>query len=74
MLPNFKSLQYLDWRTCKNRLLIGIGEAQHLMLDLGRKLTVEQVIGEAGEIAAVVVELGQDFSQLCSPSTIHSRP
>ena len=58
----------------KNRLLIGIGKAQHLMLDLGRKLAVEQVIGEAGEIAAVVVELGQDFSQLCSPSTIRPRP
>ena len=40
----------------KNCLLIGIGKAQHLMLDLGRKLAVEQVIGEAGEIAAVVVE------------------
>ena len=58
----------------KNCLLIGIGKAQHLMLDLGRKLAVEQVIGDAGEIAAVVVELGQDFSQLCSPSTIRPRP
>ena len=42
----------------KNCLLIGIGKAQHLVLDLSRKLAVEQVIGEAGEIAAVVVELG----------------
>ena len=53
----------------KNGLLIGIGKAQHLMLYLGRKLAVEQVIAEAGEAATVVVELGQDFSQFCFPST-----
>ena len=58
----------------KNRLLIGIGKAQHLMLDLGRKLTAEQVTAEAGEVATVVVELGQDFSQLCFPSTVRPRP
>jgi len=46
----------------KNRLLIGIGKAQHLMLDLGRKLVVEQATGEAGEVATVAVELGQDSS------------
>src|SRR5215469_9940603 len=57
-----------------NRLLIGIGKAQHLMLDLGRKLTAEQVIAEAREVATVVVELGQDFSQLCFPSTVRPRP
>jgi hypothetical protein len=54
----------------KNRLLIGIGKAQHPMLDLGRKLTAEQVTAEVGEVATVVVELGQDFSQLCFPSTV----
>ena len=58
----------------KNRVLIGIGKAQHLMLDLGRKLVVEQVTGEAGEVATVAVELGQDSSQLCFPSTIRPRP
>ena len=58
----------------KNRLLIGIGKAQHLMLDLGRKLVVEQVTGEPAEVATVVVELGQDSSQLCFPSTIRPRP
>jgi len=40
----------------KNRLLIGIGKAQHLMLDLRRKLAAEQVTAEAGEVATVVVE------------------
>src|SRR5215831_5008657 len=44
------------------------------MLDLGRKLAAEQVTAEAGEVATVVVELGQDFSQLCFPSTIRPRP
>src|SRR6516164_1250219 len=39
-----------------------------------RKLTTEQVTAEAGEAATVVVELGQDFSQLCFPCTIRPRP
>jgi len=37
---------------------------------LGRKLTPEQAIAGAGEIAAVVVELCQDFAELCSPGAI----
>src|SRR5262249_18693840 len=44
------------------------------MLDLGRKLAAEQVTAEAGEVATVVVKLGQDFSQLRFPSTIRPRP
>ena len=58
----------------KNRLLVGIGKAQHFLLDLGRKLAAQQAIIGAGEVAAVVVELGQDFAQLCSPTTIRPRP
>ena len=58
----------------KNRLLVEIGKAQHFLLDLGRKLAAQQAIAVAGEVAAVVVELGQDFAQLCSPTTIRSRP
>jgi len=57
----------------KNRLLIGIGKAQHLLLDLGRKFTAEQAIAGAGEVTAVVVELGEDFAQLCFPTTIRPR-
>jgi hypothetical protein len=58
----------------KNRLLVRIGKAQHFLLDLGRKLAAQQAIIGAGEVVAVVVELGQDFAQLCSPTTIRSRP
>ena len=54
----------------KNRLLVGIGKAQHFLLDLGRGLAAQQAIARAGEVAAVVVELGQDFAQLCLPTTI----
>jgi hypothetical protein len=54
----------------ENRLLVGIGKAQHFLLDLGRKLAAQQAIAGAGEVAAVVVELGQDFAQLCLPTTI----
>jgi hypothetical protein len=58
----------------KNRLLVGIGKAQHFLLDLGRKLAMQLAIAGAGEVAAVVVELGQDFAQLCLPTTIGPRP
>jgi hypothetical protein len=58
----------------KNRLLVGIGKAQHFLLDLGRKLATQQAIAGAGEVSAVVVELGQDFAQLCLPTTIGPRP
>src|SRR6516164_1016985 len=58
----------------KNRLLVGIGKAQHFLLDLRRKLAAQQAIAGAGEVAAVVVELGQDFAQLCLPTAIRSRP
>src|SRR5215471_18477456 len=58
----------------ENRLLVGIGKAQHFLLDLGRKLAAQQAIGGKGEVAAVVVELGQDFAQLCLPTTIRPRP
>jgi hypothetical protein len=58
----------------KNRLLVGIGKAQHFLLDLGRKLAAQQAIARAGEVPAVVVELGQDFAQLCLPTTIRPRP
>ena len=54
----------------KNRLLVGIGKAQHFLLDLRRKLAAQQAIAGAGEVAAVVVELGQDFAQLCLPTAI----
>jgi len=57
----------------KNRLLVGIGKAQHFLLDLGRKLAAQQAIIGAGEVAAVVVKLGQDFAQPCSPTTVRSR-
>jgi len=42
----------------ENRLLVGIGKAQHFVLDLGRKLAAQQAITGAREVAAVVVELG----------------
>jgi len=58
----------------KNRSLVGIGKAQHFLLDLGRKLAAQQAIAGAREGAAVVVELGQDFAQLCLPATIRARP
>jgi len=58
----------------KNRLLVGIGKAQHFLLDLRRKLAAQQAIAGAGEVAAVVVELGQDFAQLCLPTAIRPRP
>src|SRR6516225_176258 len=58
----------------KNRLLVGIGKAQHFLLDLRRKLAAQQAIAGEGEVAAVVVELGQDFAQLCLPTAIRSRP
>src|SRR5215472_2704522 len=58
----------------KNRLLVGIGKAQHFLLDLGRKLAAQQAITGAGEVAAVVVELRQDFAQLCLPTAIRPRP
>src|SRR6516164_5653153 len=58
----------------KNRLLVGIGKAQHFLLDLGCKLAAQQAIARAGEVPAVVVELGQDFAQLCLPITIRPRP
>jgi hypothetical protein len=58
----------------KNRLLVGIGKAQHLMLNLGRKFEAKQVIAGAGKVAAIVVELGQDFAQLCFPTAVRLRP
>ena len=58
----------------KNRLLVGIGKAQQLVLDLGRKLEAKQVIAGAGKIATIVVELGQDFAQLCLPTAVRLRP
>ena len=58
----------------KNRSLVGIGKAQHFLLDLGRKLAAQQAIAGAGEVSAIVVELGQDFAQLCLPTTIRPRP
>ena len=61
-------------RDHKNRLLVGIGKAQYLLLDLGREFMVELTIAGGGEIAAVVVELGQDFAQLCFPTAIRCRP
>src|SRR6516162_9829135 len=58
----------------KNRSLVGIGKAQHFLLDLGRKLAAQQAIAGTGEVSAVAVELGQDFAQLYLPTTIHPRP
>ena len=58
----------------KNRLLVRIGKAQQLVLDLGRKLEAKQVIAGAGKIATIVVELGQDFAQLCFPTAVGLRP
>ena len=58
----------------KNRLLVGIGKAQQLVLDLGRKLEAKQVVAGAGKIATIVVELGQDFAQLCFPTAVRLRP
>ena len=58
----------------KNRSLIGVGKAQQLLLDLGGKLTPEPALAGAGETAAVVVELGQNFAQLCFPTAIRPRP
>src|SRR5215469_4198173 len=57
----------------KNCSLVGIGKAQHFLLDLGRKLAAQQAIGREGKVAAVVVELGQNFTQLCLPTTIRPR-
>ena len=61
-------------RYATNRLLVGIGKAQHFLLDLDRKLAAQQAIAGAGEVSAVVVELGQDFAQLCLPTAIRPRP
>src|SRR5215472_8628350 len=58
----------------KNGSLVGIGKAQHLMLNLGRKLAAKQVIAGAGKVAAIGVELGQDFAQLCFPIAVRLRP
>ena len=58
----------------ENRALIGVGKAQQLLLNLGGKLTPDPALARAGETAAVVVELGQDFAQLCFPTAIHPRP
>ena len=61
-------------RDHKNRLLVGISKAQYLLLDLDRKLMAKQAIAGGGEIAAVVIELGQNFAQLCFPPAIRRRP
>jgi len=58
----------------KNRSLVGIGKAQHLVLNLGGKLAAKQVIAGAGKVAAIVVELGQDFAQLSFPIAVRLRP
>jgi hypothetical protein len=61
-------------RDHKNRLLVGIGKAQYLLLDLDRKLMAKQAIAGGGKIAAVVIELGQNFAQLCFSPVIRRRP
>jgi|SRR5215469_1965206 len=58
----------------ENRLLVGIGKAQHLVLNLGRKLAAKQVVAGAGKVVAIVVELGRDFAQLCFPTAVRLRP
>src|SRR6516165_7661664 len=63
------SVEMLEGKS-QHRALVGIGELQRLALDLTCDLVAQHCSAERRQLPAVIIEIRQDFKELCTPSFI----